>query len=65
MMKIVIKMFREKGIRDTVVFLLFDENNKGIYENKFRFTTHKYGQLSAWGDGNEYEFEVKQYITHT
>lgn len=60
--KVFLTLEVKKGLKNSVNIEIKDEKNEKIYERKFPLNSHKYAQLLAWGDGQDYELEVKSYI---
>lgn len=52
----------QKGLKNVIRIEVKDENKRKIYERELPLSTHKYAQLFAWGDGQDYELEIKNYI---
>lgn len=60
--KIFLTAVVKKGLKSIVNIEVKDENKKKVYEREFPLNSHKYAQLFAWGDGKDYELEVRNYI---
>lgn len=52
----------KKGLKDVLNITVINSNKKTLFEDKFNLSSHRYARLFAWGDGQNYEINIRNHI---
>jgi hypothetical protein len=52
----------ERGPKESLKITVLDKNNKTVFDKDLNPASHKFAQLFAWGDKNDYAINIKNYI---